>query len=93
MERNKNQVSGKTTGKTQKSIIKKHSENQYDKKDLYGSMVEDFHLLLMFDNTTQKKFDMKLYFQYAVFFCLKNRDLFQQIVNRGYSNERIWKLI
>ena len=49
--------------------------------------IDDFQLRLKFDDGTEKKFDMKPYFQFPVFSILKDNDLFKQVTNRGYFIE------
>ena len=48
---------------------------------------EDFQLSLKFDDGTEKKFDMKPYFQFPVFSILKNPGIFKQVTNRSYFIE------
>lgn len=49
--------------------------------------IEDFQLRLKFDDGTEKKFDMKPYFQFPVFSILKDHNLFKHVTNRGYFIE------
>ena len=50
---------------------------------------EDFQFHLKFDDGTEKKFDLKPYFKFPVFSILKDNNLFQKVINRGYFIE--WK--
>ncbi|MFI5163816.1 MAG: DUF2442 domain-containing protein [Bacteroidia bacterium] len=49
--------------------------------------MEDFQFHVKFDDGTEKKFDLKPYFQFPVFLDLKNKNLFPKAVNRGYFIE------
>jgi len=45
--------------------------------------MEDFLLLVKFDNGIEKKVDIKPYLQYPVFSALKNINVFKSVENRG----------
>jgi hypothetical protein len=45
--------------------------------------LEDFQLLVKFDNGIEKRFDFKLYLQFPVFTFLKDKNIFQKVTNKG----------
>ncbi|MBY0435583.1 MAG: DUF2442 domain-containing protein [Cyclobacteriaceae bacterium] len=51
------------------------------------SAMEDFQLKLKFDDGSEKKFDVKPYFQFPVFSILKDPSVFKQVINRSYYIE------
>ena len=59
------------------------------KKIVSLSPKEDFQFHLTFDDGTEKKFDLKPYFKFPVFSILKDNNLFQSVINRGYFID--WK--
>jgi Protein of unknown function (DUF2442) len=48
---------------------------------------EDFQLKLKFEDGTEKKFDLKPYFQFPAFTILKDHALFKRVANHGYFIE------
>ena len=48
---------------------------------------ENFLLNILFDNGTEKIFDMKPYLQLPVFICLNQPSVFNKVVNKGYFIE------
>ena len=51
--------------------------------------LENFQLLVQFENGIQKTFDLKPYFNYPVFSVLKNQNEFNKVINHQYFIE--WK--
>jgi hypothetical protein len=49
--------------------------------------LEDFQLLVKFDNGIEKRFDFKPYLQFPVFTFLKDKNIFRKVTNRGYFIE------
>jgi hypothetical protein len=49
--------------------------------------LEDYQMLVKFDNGIEKKVDLKPYLQLPVFSELKNNAIFQKVINRGYFIE------
>jgi hypothetical protein len=51
------------------------------------SPLDDFQLSVKFDSGIDKTFDLKPYLKFPVFVVLKNKSIFQKVVNRGYFIE------
>lgn len=51
--------------------------------------IENYQLIIKFDNGVQKLFDLKPYFTAPVFKILKDENIFKKVENHGYFIE--WK--
>ncbi len=49
--------------------------------------MEDYQLLVKFDDGIEKKVDLKPYIQLPVFSILKDINIFQKVINKGYFIE------
>ena len=50
-------------------------------------IASNYQLLVMFDNGVEKQFDMNPYLQFPVFSVLRDKTIFEKVVNRNYFIE------